>query len=165
MLNSTLALTCCCYIAALGKVASEGDTERCDRAIFESFIDRYMKDFNRESKSLKDTVAALGIAEKHAPHVLRRRRCSFSGGNAATAAFYKVYRCGFVHSFWPRDGVLVRMGTSRPYWYTPGEKPHLNVDRLAWGLLQGIERVRADFQQRAEKSPNAFRHFVTCLMQ
>jgi len=170
MLNSTVALTCCCYIAALGKVASRGDKNRCDRAVFASFIDGYMNDLLQDSKNQEATFRPLQLPAKHTVHSLRgKRKCLYTGGNVGTEVLYRVYRNGFVHAFWPKGGALVRRGVENPFWCPsmkhPERGPQLNIDRLAWELLKGIKRLRHEYQLRAEAAPDAYRNFVTWLTE
>ena len=71
---------------------------------------------------------------------------------------YGVYRCGFVHAFYPSAGSWGRSKSVR-YW-TRSNPPILNIDRLVRGFMDGVgvfrERCLADAELRTN-----FKSYIT----
>jgi hypothetical protein len=113
---------------ALGKVlrrGKHGDFER-----FREFLSTRMKYFLAES----DTLALPATPSGH------------SGGDRW---LYEVFRCGFVHAFYPAGDV--RWGRNEPltkYWWYHRSTVTLNIDELVRGFRRGMlvfrHRVYAD---------------------
>jgi hypothetical protein len=96
--NSGTCVLVCCYINALGKVLLRGGPPRGrprrDFARFREFLAFCMNDFLTESRTRSLTNTPRG-------------NC---GGDEW---LYEVYRCGFVHGFYP--GADVAWGRARDY--------------------------------------------------
>lgn len=166
IMNSPLALLCCCYIAALGKLVSRGGKDRCDRAVFETFLVQHMPAFVSEcekKRALFPTVAKLVPHKRHRYTGKGGKECIFVGGNKGTAVLYKTFRCGFVHSFWSEGAWLVRTGPDKPFWVQVSSMTCLNVDRLAVAFLDGIEDFRSKFTEEAKKTPRLYGDFLKWL--
>ena len=161
MLNSALALTCCCYIAALGKIAAQGDKTLCERARFTMFLERYVKTFVSDPSSTGPAFQSLELEGKHEPH----GGCKYDGGNVGTEALYTEFRNSFVHGFWPKDGGLIRGEVLGHYWADPRQAAAwLNADQLACGLLEGIRILRDEYAKRADADPCIYANAMDWLM-
>jgi hypothetical protein len=126
--NSGTCILVCCYINALGKVLLKGGppnkTLRRDFVRFREFLQLCMRDFLSES-------SARGL-----PSTPRGR----SGGDEW---LYEVFRCGFVHGFYPRTNVAWgrRPGLNK-YWFETRSRLTLNIDELVRGFERGIAEFR-----------------------
>ena len=134
-LNSVVGLTCCCYMDALGKVSLHGNGGHR----LNTFAERHMPDLKAE--------------------------CDTKGGKFSLQTLYKVYRCGFVHQFastdmaWSRHG-----GRAGDYWFVKADdKPGLNIDRLAEGMIRGIDDFEAWFKSQVAAGPTTYRDFFEWL--
>lgn len=166
ILNSPLALLSCCYIAALGKVASKGGKDRCDRAVFETFLVQHMPAFVSECEEKKILFPTVTRPVPHARHPYTAkggRECVFTGGNEGTAVLYKTFRCGFAHSFWSQGAWLVRAGCEKAFWVRISSMTCLNVDRLAIAFLDSIEDFQNKFSEEAEGTPGLYGDFLKWL--
>jgi hypothetical protein len=125
--NSGTCILVCCYINALGKVLlKDGPASKRDRDFvrFSEFLQRCMRDFLSES-------SARGL-----PSTPRGR----SGGDWW---LYEVFRCGFVHSFYPGTNVAWgRNPRSKKYWFEHRSRLTLNIDELVRGFERGIVEFR-----------------------
>ncbi len=115
LLNSTTGLVACCYMDALGKVGQQG----------------------------KRAYSLNAFAQAHMPDLVAE--CTAKGGDYTLNTLYVVYRCGFTHTFASAKAVWDRLGRDKEYWFRGPKKPGLNVDRLADGVVAGIDRFEAWF--------------------
>lgn len=123
--NSGTCILVCCYISALGKVLLKGTPSR-DFERFSTFLQLCMKDFLRESNA-----AALPPTPK--------------GRSGGDGWLYEVFRCGFVHSFYPARGTRVawrRNVNSNNYWFMRRSRLTLNIDELVRGFIRGLAEFR-----------------------
>ena len=135
--NSGTGILVCCYINALGKVLLKGGGRDNER--FKAFVTECMPDFLTAKSTLK----------------LPRTPKNRSGGEEW---LYEVYRCGFVHAFYP-DRFAWGRSTSASYWLSAAP-PTLNIDRLVKGFHQGVKV----FRQKAKTDPDLrlnFKRYIT----
>lgn len=121
--NSGTCILVCCYINALGKVLLKGGGRDFTR--FREFLRLCMSDFVTESSARVFPLTPKGR----------------SGGDEW---LYEVYRCGFVHGFYP--GANVAWGRARnhkKYWFVKNRRLTLNIDEL----VRGFERGLVEFQR------------------
>jgi hypothetical protein len=81
-----------------------------------------------------------------------------SGGTNDDGAtwLYKVFRCGFVHSFYPRAGTGWHRNVElKKYWFQSGGLTVLNIDELVRGFHRGL----AEFRRLAKSDPTLRSHF------
>jgi len=135
--NSGTCILVCCYINALGKVLLKGGPaskhSRRDFHRFREFLQRCMPDFLTESSS------------KVLPPTPKGKR---RGGDEW---LYEVFRCGFIHSFYPgTDGAWSRKPKLKEYWFPAGSRIALNIDELVRGFEHGLEQ----FRRLAEADPH-----------
>jgi len=130
--NSGTCLLICCYIGALGKALlyggpaekREGERVRRDFERFHEFVSRCMPDVEEEwaSKCFPPTP---------------------KGRLGATEWLYEVFRCGFVHGFYPGlDAAWTRELDLPEYWLQINGLVVLNIDHLVQGFDGGVERFR-----------------------
>lgn len=126
--NSGTCILVCCYINALGKVLLKGGPapkhSRREFQRFREFLLRCMPDFLSES------------SKKVLPPTPKGKR---SGGDEW---LYEVFRCGFIHSFYPGDGAWGRRPALRKYWFQAGPLVALNIDELVRGFERGVGEFR-----------------------
>lgn len=134
--NSGTCILVCCYINALGKVLLKGGPPKRQRgrefARFCEFLRLCMSDFLSES-----SVRVFPATPK--------------GRSGGDGWLYEVYRCGFVHSFYP--GAAVAWGRARnhkKYWFVKKGRLTLNIDEL----VRGFERGLAEFRRRVAADPD-----------
>ena len=145
--NSGTALIIFCYINVLGKILLKGGPPRRngvsrDRLRFIEFLEQCMPDFIQESSTYK--FPQRGADTKMGQDWL-----------------YKVFRCGFVHQFYPSstDG-WSRFPTSHKYWQEVGpNRVVLNIDQFKRGFDEGIEKFRAITKQQPELRQN-FKEYI-----
>lgn len=125
--NSGTGLIACCYINALGKVLLKGQPG--DPARFKKFVTECMQDFLQAG-----STKALPPTPK--------------GGTGGEDWRYHIFRCGFVHGFYPPGGAWGR-SESGLYWLS-SNPPTLNIDRLVRGFTDGVEI----FRQKAVDDPD-----------
>ena len=125
--NSGTCILVCCYINALGKVLLKGgpsSRNRRDFVRFHQFLQVCMKDFVIES------------ASRSWPATPKGRR----GG---AEWLYEVFRCGFVHAFYPGSDVAWgRKPGLREYWLTDHSRLTLNIDEFKRGFERGLQEFR-----------------------
>jgi hypothetical protein len=143
--NSGTCVLVCCYMNALGKVLLKGGPHRGARrdfGRFHAFLERCMPDFLTES------------ARKSLPSPPGRR-------NGGEALLYDVYRCGFVHGFYPSPGFAWgRRPRLQAYWWQHEDDWVLNIDELVRGFQRGMNQ----FRQIAQADPNLRRRFKDYLL-
>jgi len=146
--NSGSGILICCYIDALGKVLTKG--EKGSSVRFRKFVTVCMPGFieANSTKALPKTPA------------FKHPNGKPGGGNVGGEYWlYEVYRCGFVHGFYPTAGSWGR--SSHPhakFWsFDKNRKPVLIIDVLAKEFLNGIER----FKQKAEQEDDLRDNFGT----
>lgn len=131
--NSGTCLLVCCYINSLGKVLLKGGppksrggvSVRRDFERFREFLRCCLSDFQSES------------AQKALPLTPKGR----TGGDEW---LYEVFRCGFVHGFYPgTSGGWARDPRSNDYWLSVQPSVVLNIDRLVRGFDEGVVAFRA----------------------
>jgi hypothetical protein len=139
--NSGTCILVCCYIDALGKVLLRG--KGSPRKRFNAFLSSCMPDFLDESSSITALRQASG------------------GTNDGATWLYKVFRCGFVHSFYPRAGAgWSRRVNLRKYWFQSHGLTVLNIDELVRGFHRGL----AEFRCLAQRDPtlrSRFKEYIT----
>jgi hypothetical protein len=126
--NSGTCILVCCYINALGKILLKGGpTSKRDRDFmrFREFLQRCMRDFLNESNT--------------------RGLPSTPGGRSGGDGWlYEVFRCGFVHSFYPSTNVAWgRNPRSKKYWFDHRGRLTLNIDELVRGFERGLVEFRS----------------------
>lgn len=126
--NSGTCILVCCYINALGKVLLKGGppnkSPRRDFARFREFLRRCMSDFLAESSGRPFPSTPAGR----------------SGGDEW---LYEVFRCGFVHGFYPRStNAAWGRHLGNKYWSEKGSRITLNIDELVRGFERGIGEFR-----------------------
>ena len=130
--NSGTCILVFCYINALGKVLLKGGPPRRrggknvrqDFERFREFLLRCMPDFLSESnkKSLPQTP---------------------KGQIGGDEWLYEVFRCGFIHGFYP--GISVKWGRKprlNEYWMKTQPKMALNIDQLVRGFKRGVQEFK-----------------------
>lgn len=128
--NSGTCILVCCYINALGKVLLKGGPtswKRRDFKRFREFLRYCMSDFLTESDSKALPPTPLGNKR---------------GGDEW---LYEVFRCGFVHSFYPGPNTQYgwrRRPTLNEYLFYEGRYLALNVDELVRGFRRGVKEFR-----------------------
>lgn len=140
--NSGTGVLVCCYINALGKVLDKGQhtgrTKNKDRIRFNLFVKKCMTHF-LESKS----TAKLPPVRAGGPT------------GDGTRWLYEVYRCGFVHEFFPKRAQFARRPKTSRYWLGNYNPPMLNIDHLVRGFYEGV----AKFKELAKDDPDLRIHF------
>ena len=125
--NSGTCIIVCSYINALGKVLYKGGPlsyRGRDFARFQKFLRLCMSDFLSESNTL-----VLPPTPK--------------GNVGGEYWLYEVYRCGFIHGFYPGANVAWgRKIKSNRYWFTHRGRLTLNIDELVRGFGRGIDEFR-----------------------
>lgn len=125
--NSGTCILVCCYINALGKVLLKGgpaSKNRRDFVRFNEFLRVCMNDFMVES------------ASRSWPATPKGRR----GGEEW---LYEVFRCGFIHGFYPGSNVAWgRNPRSRNYWFGNRSRLTLNIDEFKRGFERGLQEFR-----------------------
>jgi hypothetical protein len=124
--NSGTCVLACCYINALGKVLLKGgpSSGRKDFARFREFLRLCMADFLNESSA------------RSLPLTPKRK-------NGGDEWLYEVFRCGFVHTFYPAGNVAWgRHRMLRKYWFTNRSKLTLNIDELVRGFERGVQEFK-----------------------
>lgn len=126
--NSGTCILVCCYIGALGKVLLKGDppkrSQNRDFLRFREFLQSCMSDFLSESSA-------------------RSFPSTPKGRNGGDGWLYEIFRCGFVHNFYP--GAKVAWGRKpsiKKYWYEYNSLLTLNIDELVSGFKRGIVEFR-----------------------
>lgn len=132
-LSSTTGLVACCHMDALGKVTQRGDSGYALNA----FAKVHMRDL---------------VAE-----------CTAKGGDHSLETLFRIYRCGFAHSFASAKAAWNRLGRDEDYWYSGPEKPGLNVDRLAKGVLAGIDHFEEWFGAQVASGAATYGEFFEWL--
>jgi hypothetical protein len=135
--NSGTGIIVCCYINALGKVLRKGQPGDSER--FKTFVRECMPDFLNAGST------------RSLPPTPRRQ----VGGEYW---LYEVYRCGFVHAFYPDRAAWGRSRSAR-YWLK-NNPPTLNIDRLVRGFNDGL----VVFRRKAEDDPDLranFKRYIT----
>ncbi len=130
--NSGTCILVCCYINALGKVLLKAGSPpkrghkrvSKDFARFQEFLKRCMPDFLTESdrKNLPPTP---------------------KGGRGGDYWLYEVFRCGFIHGFYP--STYVKWGRKprlNEYWMRTQPNIVLNIDELVRGFKRGVQEFR-----------------------
>ncbi len=132
--NSGTCILVCCYINSLGKVLLKGGPSRGPRrdfVRFREFLRLCMNDFVVES------------AARALPPTPKGR----SGGDEW---LYEVFRCGFVHGFYPGSNVAWgRKPSLNKYWFDTRSRLTLNIDEF----VRGFERGLQEFRQRVATDP------------
>jgi hypothetical protein len=136
--NSGTGLITCCYINALGKVLLKGGCNDAER--FKTFVRQCMQDFLQA----RSTLSLPPIPTK--------------GATAGEDWLYHVFRCGFVHGFYPPGAAWMRSSSSR-YWMLRNGRPVLNIDRLVRGFTEGA----VVFRQKALADPDLRANFLEYL--
>ncbi len=125
--NSGTCIVACCYIGALGKVLLKGGPVRKDRrdfARFQAFLRTCMNDFMVESSTLAWPATPRGR-------------------NGGDEWLYEVFRCGFVHGFYPSASVSWgRHRSLKKYWFHHRSRLTLNIDELIRGFERGVTEFR-----------------------
>lgn len=137
--NSGTGILVCCYINALGKVLCKGKGRDGER--FRTFVRTCMQDF---------------LNAKSTQSLPRTPR----GNTGGEHWLYEVYRCGFVHQFYPSAGAWTRKPKSALYWLHQNGKVTLNIDALVKGFKHGV----AEFTQQVKLDPDLrtnFRKYIT----
>jgi hypothetical protein len=132
--NSGTGIITCCYINALGKVLLKGQLG--DGRRFRAFVTTCMQDFLQA-----DSTKAL-------PPTPRNQ----VGGEHW---LYEVYRCGFVHAFYPTAGAWGRADAGKKYWSFKNGRPILNIDAFVKAFMQGVE----EFKNQASADPDLRANF------
>jgi len=133
-LNSVTGLLCCCYMDALGKVTLQG----------------------------KQGYRLNTFAQRHMPDLVAE--CTAKGGSYSLQTLYTVYRNGFVHQFASSTMAWSRRRREADYWFEGTDrKPGLNVDRLADGVVKGIEDFEARFRTQVSAGSTTFENFFEWL--
>jgi len=126
--NSGTCILVCCYINALGKVLLKGGpASRRDRDFkrFREFLRRCMTDFLSESSRNPLPPTPVGHSTD------------------GDKWLYEVFRCGFVHSFYPGTvGAWSRRPKLNEYWFQTGARMALNIDELVRGFSRGVLEFR-----------------------
>jgi len=128
--NSGTCLLICCYINILGKILLKGQSG--DQKRFYEFVRLCMPDFIQESSG------------KPFPQT--------RGCRTGQDWLYKVFRCGFVHQFYPSetDG-WSRFPECQEYWKEVGPtRVVLNVNGLKRGFDRGVQKFREIVLQTPE---------------
>jgi hypothetical protein len=131
--NSGTGILVCCYIDALGKVLTKG--KKGNRKRFDAFVHSCMQEF-----------LGAGSTKELPP--------TPSGKPGGDAWLYEVYRCGFIHGFYPGGTARWRRSESARYWTHRGGVT-LNIDALVKGFEKGI----AVFREKAKADPDLREHF------
>lgn len=124
--NSGTGLIVCCYINALGKVLLKGGGKGHgkDQRCFKEFVRECMQDF-LQAQSTKALPRTPG------------------GRTGGEDWLYHVFRCGFVHGFYPPGAAWFRSGKRSKrerYWILKNQaRPALNIDRLVLGFTDGVQ--------------------------
>jgi hypothetical protein len=130
----------CCYINALGKVLLKGGPPaggRRDFLRFGEFLRVCMPDFLAQSQV------------RQWPLTPRGRR----GGDEW---LYEVFRCGFVHQFYPTAKVAWGRSPSRKsYWLERKSGVVLNIDEF----VRGFERGLSEFRRQVQADPDLAARF------
>lgn len=133
-LNSVTGLVCCCYMDALGKIIRKG----------------------------KRGYGLNTFATAHMPDLVAE--CDAKEENFSLHTLYKTYRCGFVHQFASAVMAWGRQGRMKDYWFSdPDDKPILNIDRLATGLVEGIGRFEIAFRSEVAAGEKTYEQFFEYL--
>lgn len=140
--SSVAALTCCCYIDALGKVSLHGTGTSSERFI--TFVSHYIPEIGQE--------------------------CDHLGAPYTIDELYRRVRCGLVHQFADENLGWTRSFQSRQIW-VPAEPDQaggrrlfvINVDGLVERFLDGLDRFRYDFNQAVERGECSFEQFFEWL--
>lgn len=140
--NSGTAILIFCYINILGKVLLKGGPPKRknvsrDKERFIEFLKRCMPDFTEES----------------ATHTFPQTHKETTTGQDW---LYKVFRCGFVHQFYPSktDG-WSRFPDSNKYWQEVGQhRVVLNISQLRRGFDDGVRRFRKIVQDDSDLCDN-----------
>jgi hypothetical protein len=126
--NSGTCILVCCYINALGKVLLKGGPSarfRRDFVRFDRFLQACMNDFVTESAS-------------------RSWPATPKGRRSGEEWLYEVFRCGFVHGFYPGSDVAWgRNPGLRKYWFSNRSRLTLNIDEFKRGFERGLQVFRA----------------------
>lgn len=140
--NSGTCILAFCYINSLGKILLRGGGKDFDR--FNTFLRLCMSDFVSESNARG--LSSTPTARK-------------SGGDGW---LYEVFRCGFVHAFYPssKDVAWGRNPHSNKYWFTDKKRLTLNIDQLVRGFLKGTE----EFKRRLREDPDLQSRFKEHLL-
>ncbi len=103
------------------------------------------------------------FAQQHMPDL--KAECDTKPGKFSLATLYKVYRCGFVHQFASADMAWSRQGgrSGDYYFSSPDGKPGLNIDRLAEGVIRGIDSFEAAFKSQVAAGPTTYKDFFEWL--
>jgi len=133
LLNSVTGLVACCYMDALGKVGQQG----------------------------KRPYSLNGFAQAHMPDLVAE--CTAKGGDYTLNTLYVAYRCGFAHTFASANAVWDRLGRNKEYWFPGPKKPGLNVDRLADGVVAGIDHFEAWFNSQVAAGGATYEKFFEWL--
>jgi hypothetical protein len=122
--NSGTCILVCCYINALGKVLLKGGGKDSQR--FSKYLECCMPDFQYESMKKKLQLTLNGE--------------SMQGDRL----LYKVFRCGFVHGFYPSSTNVAwgRRPDLHEYWIPNRLHVTLNVDEFVRGFERGIKIFR-----------------------
>ena len=143
--NSGTCILVFCYINALGKVLLKGGPKKGpdrDFSRFREFLCFCMTDFMNESGA------------RTWPLTPKNR----TGGDAW---LYEVYRCGFVHAFYP--GAPVAWGRAhsyKKYWFTKKGRLTLNIDELVRGFDRGLLEFRRHVANDSDLQTN-FKTYIT----
>jgi hypothetical protein len=136
--NSGTAIIVCCYINALGKVLRKGGVSTVSEHFME-FVNQCMPDLVNESKQLPAPEGK--VPEEY--------------------WLYKIYRCGFVHSFYPNATAAWHRSPSANYWLR-AKPPTLNIDRLVQGFTDGVAMFRQKAVADTELRTN-FKSYITAV--
>jgi len=131
--NSGTGIIVCCYINALGKVLLKGQGK--DHQRFKGFVTQCMQPFLQAGST------------KALPPPTKTKK---PGGEEW---LYHVYRCGFIHGFYPGNARWRRSANSR-YWTQRGGVT-LNIDALVRAFFDGVEV----FRQKAKDDPDLRTNF------
>jgi hypothetical protein len=126
--NSGTCLLICCYANALGKVLLHGGppVERDGK--------RIRRDFERFREFITTCMPDIETEWKRKSFPLTPK-----GRLGSTEWLYEVFRCGFVHGFYPgTHGAWVRMPQLREYWSDAQGRVVLNVDHFVRGFEAGV---------------------------
>jgi hypothetical protein len=138
--NSGTCILVCCYINALGKVLLKGGPPkrkgiRRDLMRFSEFRRLCMSDCLSESST-------------------RGLPPTPNGKSGGDGWLYEVYRCGFIHGFYPSANVAWgRNPNVKKYWFKQKSQLVLNIDELVRGFQRGLlefqRHVSADADLRS----------------